>query len=181
MQVGCFPAAHRFQKVCKVVALARCARPRLLLAAQKALVASAVEYQVSFRAVEDVADRVRIFLAFSPDSRFMIRYPVPDLEDQHALASAFGKFEGRDHRVRRLLVVIKHIMPAHGRYTSWVFHAKSPASQIHLVDALVADVAVAVIPEPVPVVVEAIARECVFGSWAQPQLVMNARRCGLLR
>ncbi len=37
-----------------------------------------------------------------------------------------------------------------------ILHAQAPARDVHLVDALVAQVAVAGVPEPVPVVVEAV-------------------------
>ena len=51
---------------------------------------------------------------------------------------------------------------------------QSPAGQVHLVNALVAQVAVAVVPEPVPVVVEPVGIERPLGRGAEPDVVVNA-------
>ena len=48
-----------------------------------------------------------------------------------------------------------------------------PAGDVHLVDALVADVAVAKVPEPVPVVVNEVAMERLFGSGAKPEVEVH--------
>src|SRR5262249_9264893 len=82
---------------------------------------------------------------------------------QHLLPAAFVELEVRHHRVRRLLIVVEHIVAAHGADLGWILHAQQPARRVHLVHALIADIAVAVIPEPVKVVVEAITRELAVG------------------
>ena len=45
-----------------------------------------------------------------------------------------------------------------------------PAGDVHLMDALVAHVAVAEVPEPVPVVMDEVAVEGLFGSGAEPEV-----------
>ena len=65
-----------------------------------------------------------------------------------------------------------------------ILHAEAPARDVDFVDALVAEVAVAVVPEPVPVVVEAILGELASSARAEPQIVVDAgghgrdRACG---
>src|SRR6185436_9701938 len=54
--------------------------------------------------------------------------------------------------------------------------AEVPAGLVHLVDALVADVAVAGVPAPVPVVVERVRIERPFRRGAQPQVEVDALR-----
>ena len=51
--------------------------------------------------------------------------------------------------------------------------AQPPAGDVHLVDALVADVAVAVVPVPVPLVVEAVRVERPLGRGAEPEVVID--------
>src|SRR5262249_54182468 len=74
------------------------------------------------------------------------------------------------------LVVIEHEMAAHGAYLRGIFHAKSPTRHIHLVYALIAQVAVAVVPEPMPVIVKAVAREGMLGRRTLPKVVVHAIR-----
>ncbi len=57
----------------------------------------------------------------------------------------------------------------------------SPAGFVHFVDALVADVAVAGVPEPVPVVVNEIAMEGLLGRGAQPDIEIDFGRRGFDR
>src|SRR5207253_9965503 len=59
--------------------------------------------------------------------------------------------------------------------------SESPAGHVHFVDALVAYVAVAGIPDPVPVVVKAVSGERLHGRGTRPQVVVDARRDRLLR
>src|SRR5580698_6401190 len=54
--------------------------------------------------------------------------------------------------------------------------AHPPPRQIHLMDTLVSQIAIAVVPKPVPVVVEAIFRKCVLRRRSSPQIVVNALR-----
>ena len=57
--------------------------------------------------------------------------------------------------------------------------ADGPAALIHFVDALVADVAAAGWPDPVPIVVEVFAHERLHGSGAAPEVVVDAGGDGL--
>ncbi len=54
-----------------------------------------------------------------------------------------------------------------------------PSSQVDLVNTLVSKIAIAVVPEPVPVVVEAIFCKFVLRRRSGPQIVVNALRTGL--
>ena len=58
---------------------------------------------------------------------------------------------------------------------------KSPTRDIDFMDGLVADFAVAGVPDPMPVVVEAIAREGFHGSGTGPEFVIDAGGNGFLR
>src|SRR6185295_6233694 len=100
--------------------------------------------------------------------------PVPDFEDHHFLFPGLVEFEGCGDGVRSLLVVIEHEMSADGADLGRIFHAESPARHVHLMDALVSHVAIAVLPEPVPVVMESIAREFMLGRGAEPEIVIHA-------
>ena len=72
------------------------------------------------------------------------------------LLAALVELEGAVQGVGRFLVVVEHEVAADGADLGRVLHAEAPAGDVHFVDALVAEIAVAVVPEPVPVVVEAI-------------------------
>src|SRR5205823_2634473 len=54
-------------------------------------------------------------------------------------------------------------------------NTEAPAGDVHLMDALVAHVAVAGVPKPVPVVVEAILGERLHGRGTRPKIVVHAR------
>src|SRR5262249_29500737 len=70
-------------------------------------------------------------------------------------------------------------MAADGADPRWILHSHAPAGHIDLVNSLVAEVAVAVIPNPVPVVVQAVSRVFVRGRRSQPEIVVDARGHGL--
>src|SRR5882762_11303567 len=67
-------------------------------------------------------------------------------------------------------------MPAHGRHLDGVLDAEPPARNVHLMDSLVAGITIAVVPKPVPVVMEAVARELMLGCGAGPKIVVHALR-----
>src|SRR6202030_36272 len=71
---------------------------------------------------------------------------------EHQLGVAV--IEGGDLRVGSLLVVIVNVLASGGDNGFGKSTAQAPAGDIHFVDALVADIAVAGVPEPVPVVFE---------------------------
>ena len=74
------------------------------------------------------------------------------------LELAVVELEADVQRVGRLAVVGVAEPAAGGHHgLGQLVLAQAPAGQVHLVDALVAEVAVAVVPVPVPVVVEPVA------------------------
>ena len=54
--------------------------------------------------------------------------------------------------------------------------AQGPAPHVHLVNALIAEVAVAGGPDPMPIIVQLLAHQRLFRRRAIPQVVVNARR-----
>ena len=98
---------------------------------------------------------------------------VVDLEDSLNAVEV----ELRDERVRRLAGVAPcepATERADGQRVRRIF--ESPSHQVELVRALVADVAVAGVPDPVPVVVELVSHDRKVGGRAEPQIVVNALR-----
>src|SRR6185436_6992074 len=78
--------------------------------------------------------------------------------------------------VGRLLIVVEHELPADRADLRGMSYAKAPARDIHFVNSLVAEVAVAGIPEPVPVVVEAVLGERTLRRRTGPKIVIHAGR-----
>src|SRR3954471_2242015 len=154
--------------------------PRVLVVANPALVAEAVFVapgQISVRSVEDVADRIVAIEQTVTDTGFVVRHPVPDLELHHlAVTAGLIEFEGAGERIRRLLIVIEHEVAADGRHTIRKPDAESPARDIDLVDPLIAEVSVSGVPDPVPVVVKAIAGERPGRRRARPEVVVDSMR-----
>src|ERR1700691_3482415 len=67
-------------------------------------------------------------------------------------------------------------MAADSAYFVRKAQAHPPSSQVYLVNTLVSKIAIAVVPEPVPVVVEPIFRKCVLRRRSGPQIVVNVLR-----
>ena len=65
--------------------------------------------------------------------------------------------------VGRLLVVIEPVSPARRGHPAWQFHPESPGTEIDSMDTVVAQLTVAVVPEPMPVV------------WNQVRTIRSAR------
>src|SRR6476661_4922547 len=103
---------------------------------------------------------------------FVIGDPVTHFELQQLTFTHAVELEGAVECVRRLLVVIEHEVTAHGGRFDRKIDAAAPSRHVDLLRPLIANVAVAVIPEPVPVVVETIAREFVFGGGPGPKVVI---------
>src|ERR1700689_2487086 len=111
------------------------------------------------------------------DLGLMIGHPMPDFESDHAaLAVGQVEFEGAVQVVWSLLIVVEHKMAADSAYFVGKAQAHPPSSRVYLVNTLVSKIAIAVVPEPVPVVVEPIFRKCVLGSRSGPQIVVNVLR-----
>ncbi len=81
---------------------------------------------------------------------------MADLELHHLAPAVVVELEGAVQRVGRFLIVVEHEVAADGADLRRILHAQTPARHVHLVDALVAQIAVAGVPEPVPVVVETV-------------------------
>ena len=97
-----------------------------------------------------------------------------DLEDQLRVAEV----DQGDHRVGRLALVRVAEPAAEADDALGQGGAGDhPAGDVHLVDPLVADVAVAEIPEPVPVVVDVVGVERVLRRRAEPEVVVDGRGC----
>ncbi len=77
--------------------------------------------------------------------------------------------------VGRLLVVLEHEVPADGRNLVRKLDSQPPARHVEFVDALVADVSVPGIPNPMPVVMEAVLGEGLHGGGACPEVVVDPR------
>src|SRR5262245_21033201 len=84
------------------------------------------------------------------------------------------KIEGRDLRVRRFLVVIVEILAAAARYALGRVETEDMAGEIEAVNAVVAQFAGPVIPEPVPVVMKAILVERPLRRRPKPEIVIDA-------
>ena len=94
------------------------------------------------------------------DVRFVICDPVANFKNEHFLcATGHREFVGHGERIRSLLVIIEHEMTAHGRNLGGKLHAQPPDGKVQLVNTLIAEVAVPRVPDPMPVVMEAILRE----------------------
>jgi hypothetical protein len=82
-----------------------------------------------------------------------------------------------DLRVGRFTVVHITETTTHAPHAGGKFRfTEEPAGDVHLVDALVAEVAVAVGPGPVPVVLELCAHERAFRAGAAPEIVVDGFR-----
>src|SRR5882672_5829035 len=187
VQVLALATANGFDEVFPVTPAFATRRPRLLLLAQESLVGVVpFDGQVTFRAVEDVADAVAVgdqplVIAALPNARLVVRHPMADFKDDHHLLAVLVEFEVGHLGVRSDLIVVEHKMAAHRKDLGRQRHAQAPAADVHLVNALVADVAIAVVPIPVPVVVKAVGIERTRGRRPQPQVVINAPRDGTVR
>src|SRR5258706_1661596 len=84
------------------------------------------------------------------ESAFASGENAPHLE--HNLSIAI--IESRDLRVRRLLVVVIDILAPGGEDALRQSSPEPPSRDVHLMHTLVADVSVARVPEPMPVVLE---------------------------
>src|SRR5258708_13256318 len=113
--------------------------------------------------------------------RVVIGDPAADCEFDHlALALRTHETEGGIQSIGRLLVVLEHKVSPHGGHRHRETYAQTPARDIDFVDSLVADFTVAGVPNPMPIVVKAIAGKRLQRRGAGPQVVVNAGGNGLL-
>src|SRR5712691_833660 len=185
VQLLLLPAAHALDEIGEMIVVRMAAGTGPLVAAEPALIAEVVFAaggEVSVRSVEDVADCVVAVEQTAADAGFIVRDPMPDL-DLHHLATAVRPIEFEDavERVRRFLVVIEHEVAADRGDAVRERDTEPPASGIHLVDRLVAEVPVSRVPDPVPVVMKAIACERLQRCGTGPDVVVDARGNGFGR
>src|SRR2546427_12806660 len=113
----------------------------------------------------------------TPDLRLMIRDPGPNFEFHHlAFAVRTIKVIGSVQHIGSFLIVVEEEMAAHRGDHGRKAYSETPARDVDFVNGLIADFAIAGIPDPMPVVVKAIPREWLQRRWAGPQVVMNAVR-----
>src|SRR5579871_2667692 len=153
---------------------------RLLLFAQKCVIGGMVfvrDGHVSLGAVEDIADGIRFFSgAGFIDPSFVVADPMAHFKNHKFLFAGAVEFKSRRQGVGSFLVIVEHKMAAHGADLRGVLHAQTPPRDVHLMDSLVSEVSVAVIPEPVPVIVKTVTRELMLRRGTKPQIVVHA--CG---
>src|SRR6267142_1821743 len=176
---------HAADEVGEMIAARLPARPGFLVGADPALVAEGVFVacgEVSVRSVKDVADRVVATEQAVAEAGFIVRDPMPDFELHH-LAMAVGpiEFERAIERVRRLLVVIEHEVAADRGDAIGELEAEPPPRGIDLVYSLVAKVAVSRLPDPVPVVMKAVAGERLQRRRPGPEVIIDSAGNGFGR
>ena len=143
-----------------------------------------VELEVNF--AEVLAGSLSVFeeLALSDDASFEVEFVVHDAREVAHFADEAAGFEdelslavikdGELHVGGLALVGVVGAVDVasadgdNGFGEGGVFDG--PAGDVHLMNALVADVAVAEVPEPVPVVVDEVAMEGLFGGGAEPEV-----------
>src|SRR5262245_12214610 len=173
-------AAHARDEIGEVIVARMATRARPPIAAEPALVAERVFVacgEVSVRSVKNVADRVMAIEEAPANAGLVVGDPVPYL-DLHHLAAAVRsvKFEDAAECVRRFLIVIEHEVTADRRHAVRERDTEAPARHIYLVDCLVAKIAIARVPDPMPVVMKPIVGERLHRRWAGPEVVVEARR-----
>ena len=77
---------------------------------------------------------------------------MPHFERHHLLLAVDVELVARTDRIRRLLVVVEHELPADCADLRGMRDAQAPPRDIDFVNSLVAEIAVPRVPEPVPVV-----------------------------
>src|SRR5262245_22347826 len=158
------------QPVAEVSVLPRLGRRELLdLLALHVVdrVPAVLEYQAPLLAVEDHVEgrpaRAGVAAQSLPGDHF-----------------AAVELEADGVRVRSLLVVFVPVAAARRGHVHRVIDPEAPPADVDRVDPVVAQLAVAPVPEPVPVVVEVVVLERPVRGRALPQLVVEAlRRVGL--
>ncbi len=146
-----------------------------------------VELEVNFAEVLAVALSVFEELALADDAGFEVEFVVHDAREVAHFTNEAAGFEdelslavvkdGELHVGGLALVGVVGAVDVasadgdDGFGEGGVFDG--PAGDVHLMDALIADVTVAEVPEPVPVVVDEVAVEGLFGSGAEPEIEIH--------
>src|ERR1035437_2010482 len=168
--------AHGFEEIGEVAtALAHGGPGFAILAEEGGGFVVARDGQGALGAVEDAADGGRVLAALA-DAGFVVAHLVAHLEFHHLLLAVLIELERAVEAVRRFLIVVEHELAADGTGLGGELDAQAPARDIDFVNALVAEVAVAVGPIPVPVAVEAVFLEWHLLRRTLPQVVIHIRR-----
>src|SRR6185312_13679654 len=140
----------------------------------KNLKSVAVERHPAFIAIEKIADGIA---ALAGDERaFTAGLQAPNFKHKFLVAIV----EARKKRVRRFLVVLINVFAAARDSRRGKVYAQAPPRDIHFVNALVADISVASVPKPVPVVKEMILAEWNHGRGTAELVPVDAGRNGLI-
>src|SRR5207253_3505080 len=108
------------------------------------------------------------------DPSLVVRHPVANFKLQdRPLVLRRAVFESTVQNVRSLLVIIEGHVPADRRDLIGKAQTQSPSRDVHLVNALVPQIAVAIGPEPMPVVVEMITSKGPDRRRPSPEIVIN--------
>src|SRR5439155_12685397 len=105
----------------------------LALVPQEDLIAGMIDRHGAFVAEKDISDEA---LARSGNRRFAAGRETADLEDQFGVAI----IEARGLRIRRLLVVVVDVLAAVRSCARRQPAPESPTRDVHLMNALIADV-----------------------------------------
>src|ERR1051325_1659720 len=174
VQVATLPAAHGLDEILEMILGAR---PFLDL----------VALLVIGRRAGIVGNKHVAALAMDHDTdaaAFFLGEPVHILRAGLLRQAAHFKYQRRlgvivihDLRVRRLAIVLVPQPATDTPHARRQFvHAQEPPADVHLVNALVAQIAAAVVPDPMPVVVKLLAANRRHRGGATPQIVVHARR-----
>src|SRR5947209_5607553 len=101
---------------------------------------------------------------------------MPHFECQQPVLAAFTELVRNGQGIRSLLVVIEHVMTTDCAHLIRIADAQTPARNVQFVNALVSEIAIAVIPEPMPVIVKTVFGERVLWRRAKPLVIMNSSR-----
>src|SRR5438876_8828360 len=153
-------------------------RAGVLVAAEPAFIAESVLIafgQVSVRSVKDVTDRVVAIEQAVAEAGFVVRDPMPDFELHHlAMTVGLIEFKRAIEGVRRLLVVIEHEVAADGGDPTRESDAEPPPRDVDLVYPLIANVSVPCLPDPVSVVMKAVAGERLQRCRSRPEVIVDS-------
>src|SRR5438132_397225 len=171
IQVLSFAAAHGFDEIAvvSVIVLAVELLDNLAIAAESDSALVVGTNEDAFAAVEDVADVIVGAGANLGRIRALARQSA-NLKDQLCVTVV----KHADLRIGRLSIIYITEAAANADHRPrQLVLGKSPAGLIHLVDALVAEVAVAVVPEPVPIVMEFLPHERLNRRRTTPQVIID--------
>src|SRR5690554_3924006 len=149
--------------------------PRLSFLAHKGFPSIDILGHKTLRTVEEISDRIVrtdhvrvVFGGVLAIYTFPVGDPMPHFKLHDFLfvtaSLGVGKFKYRHQLVGCLLVIIKHKMAADRTYFGGKRNAQAPPGNIHFMDTLITHIPIAVIPVPVPVVMESIFGEGAFWS-----------------